>query len=109
MMQPRRAPLSPELILRLQTTVGNRAVQRLMENRYRIEESEPVEAAWWRWRFWLIAAAGVLGAITGVILWFGFHMHAAAITASLVAAAIALCIAGWIRFGLVRSRKASMD
>ncbi len=102
MMKPRRAPLSPELILRLQTTVGNRAVQRLLENRYRIEESEPVEPAWWRWRFWLIGAAGLLGAIAGAILWFSLHLHIAGIIAPFVAVAVALCIVGWNRYRLDR-------
>lgn len=109
MMQPRRATFSPELILRLQTTVGNRAVQRLLENRYRIEESEPVETAWWRWRFWLIGAAGVLGAIAGAILWFRFHLHMAGVVVLFAFAAVALCVVGWNRFGLVRSRKAATE
>ncbi len=103
MMQRRRAPLSPELILRLQTTVGNRAVQRLLENHYRIEESEPVEPVWWRRRFWLIGAAGLLGAIAGAILWFELHLHIAAIMVPFVAAAVALGIVGWNRYRLDRS------
>jgi hypothetical protein len=45
MRQPVRVLLSTELILRLQTTAGNRAVQRLIErNRPKKEEPAPVPA-----------------------------------------------------------------
>jgi hypothetical protein len=103
MMQPRRAPLSPELILRLQTTVGNRAVQRLMERR-EPEAPEPAERLWLRWRFCLVGgAAGLFGAIIGAILWFGFHRHIAGIIALFVAAAVVLCVVGWNRYRLHRT------
>lgn len=58
MKQQVRPPLSRELILRLQRTAGNRAVQRLIE-RLRAEAAEavrepapppppPPEPVWWR-------------------------------------------------------------
>ena len=56
MTQPRRATVSPELILRLQTTVGNRAVQRLMEGEStprRRATARTEESAFCRmWRSW---------------------------------------------------------
>ncbi len=103
MMQPRRAPLSPELILRLQTTVGNRAVQRLMDARQPTEPAAPVVPVWVRWRFWLIGGASSFGAIAGAILWLGLHLHVAGIIAPFVVAAVALCVVGWNRYRLGRS------
>jgi hypothetical protein len=64
MRPPNRAPLSPELILRLQTAVGNRAVLRLIERARSNEQSSPVPEpephrppGWWRRHFGWIAAA----------------------------------------------------
>lgn len=64
MREPNRAPLSPELILRLQTTAGNRAVQRLIE-RSRTEEQPVPEpqrpSGWWRRHLgWIAAACRIL-------------------------------------------------
>jgi hypothetical protein len=67
--------MSPELILQLQTTVGNRAVQRLLEPPAPIEGPAPIpQTAWWRhWRFAVLTGSAILAACLSAAVWFLLH------------------------------------
>jgi hypothetical protein len=93
------ARFSPELILRLQTTVGNHAVQRLLERRIRIEEPEFVQPARRRWQIWWIGGTTALGTVAGVCVWFWFRDQTLAIALPFAAAVIALTVVAWVRSG----------
>jgi hypothetical protein len=81
--------LSPELILRLQRTAGNRAVQRLIERSRAaslvISDAQPAsfevlakteqpEPSWWRRRLGWIAGPGTLALSLGLFHWLTLHV-----------------------------------
>ena len=89
-MKPtRRGSLSPELILRLQRTAGNRAVKGLIERRRAasvvIPEAQPPspvevlaktdqpEPSWWRSRIKWFAGSGALSLSLGSLVWLSRH------------------------------------
>jgi hypothetical protein len=75
MAQPGQTPLSAELILRLQATAGNRAVQRLIETRYAPEPDpqpatpQPVPQTEINRAIYQAVCAPALGAAAGALLW----------------------------------------
>ncbi len=115
--QPQPEPLSRELILRLQATAGNRAVQRLIKRRRVLVKktemveltmsveafnvADPPEPSWWRRRFWWTGGAGLLGLLIGAALWFAFHRPVLAFASPVISAGAALCVIVWVRSGWI--------
>jgi hypothetical protein len=67
-----RPSLSPELILRLQTTAGNRVVQRLLDRRW-AEQKIPAPERSMLLRFWPLVALCISGVAASSAVWLFLH------------------------------------
>jgi hypothetical protein len=104
MPQSGRTPLSAELILRLQTTAGNRAVQRLMERRKASEalpEPEPAPVPAPSHRLSWVGGGAIIGALAGGALW----MHDPASLLYPIALPLATTGLAWALHAQVQSRR----
>jgi formate hydrogenlyase subunit 4 len=92
-----RPSLSPELIFRLQTTAGNRVVQRLLDRRLAEQEILAPERSM-LFRFWPLVALCISGVAASLAVWLFLHHRTLAGELCSIASVIFLTAIIWLRW-----------